>query len=93
MKILMKKMKIFKKENFKNKLEKVQYRTCLVITGAVQRTSRQKLYGELGLHSLSKRRCHNKLIFFYKIFNMKLIPLFVPKIPLSEELPFEISIN
>ena len=36
-------------ENFQNKLEKVQYRACLAITGAIQGTSRQKLYEELGL--------------------------------------------
>ena len=56
-------------ENFQNKLEKVQYRACLAITGAIQGTSRQKLYDELGLHSLSKRRWRNKPIFFYKILN------------------------
>ena len=39
-------------ENFQNKLEKVQYRACLVITGAVKGTSRERLYNELGLHSL-----------------------------------------
>ena len=53
-------------ENFQNKLEKVQYRACLAITGAIQGTSRQKLYDELGLHSLNKRRWRNKLIFFIK---------------------------
>ena len=31
-------------KNFQNKLEKVQYRACLAITGAIQGTSRQKLY-------------------------------------------------
>ena len=31
-------------KNFQNKLEKVQYTACLAITGAIQRTSRQKLY-------------------------------------------------
>ena len=56
-------------ENFQNKLEKVQYRACLAITGAIQGTSRIKLYDELGLHSLIKRRWCNKLIFFYKIVN------------------------
>ena len=55
--------------NFQNKLEKVQYRACLAITGAIQGTSRIKLYDELGLHSLIKRRWCNKLIFFYKIGN------------------------
>ena len=53
------KMKIFKK-----KLEKVQYRACLAITGEIQGISRQKLYGKLGLHSLSKRRWRNKIILF-----------------------------
>ena len=48
-------------ENFQNKLEKVQYRPYLTITGAIQGTLRQKINNELGLHSLSKRRCSNKL--------------------------------
>ena len=39
-------------ENFQSKLEKVQYRACLVITGAVKGTSRERLYNELGLYSL-----------------------------------------
>ena len=56
-------------ENFQNKLEKVQCRACLAITGAIQGTSRTKLYDELGLHLLIKRRWCNKLIFFYKIAN------------------------
>ena len=42
-------------ENFQNKLEKVQYRACLAITGTIHGTSKQKLYYKLGLHSLSKR--------------------------------------
>ena len=56
-------------ENFQNKLEKVQYRACLAINGAIQGTSRQELYAQLGLHSLSKRRWRNILIFLYKILN------------------------
>ena len=55
--------------NFQKKLEKVQHRACLAITGAIQGTSRTKLYDELGLHSLIKRRWCNKLIFSYKIVN------------------------
>ena len=39
---------------FQNKLERVQYKACLSIIGAIQRTSRVKLYDELGLHSQSK---------------------------------------
>ena len=56
-------------ENFQNKLEKVQYRACLAITGAIRGTSRTKLYDELGLYSLIKRRWCNKLTFLYKIVN------------------------
>ena len=55
--------------NSESKIEKVQYKTCIAITGAIQRTSRDLLYDELGLMSLSKRRWCNKLIFFYKIVN------------------------
>ena len=63
-------------ENFQNKLEKVQYRACLAITCAIQGTSREKLYGELGLHSQSKRRLCNKLFFSYKISN-RLLPIYL----------------
>ena len=66
-------------ENFQNKLEKVQYRACLAITGAIQGTSRTNLYDELGLHSLIKRRWCNKLIFFYK-------SIFMLRFPLSKKL-------
>ena len=33
-----------------------------MITGGVQRTSRERLYDELGLHPLVKRRWHTKLV-------------------------------
>ena len=38
-----------------------------VITVAIHRASRQKLYDELRLHSLSKRRWRSKLIFHKKL--------------------------
>ena len=56
-------------ENFQQKLEKVQYRACLAITNAIQGTLKERLYDELGLYSLAKRRWRSKLIFFYKIIN------------------------
>ena len=56
-------------ENSQNKIEKVQYRACLAITGTIQGSSRVKIYDELGLHSLAKRRWGSKLIFFYKMVN------------------------
>ena len=36
-------------ENFQKKIEKVQYRASLAITGAIQGTSREKNYDQLGL--------------------------------------------
>ena len=41
-------------DNFQNKMEKVQYRACLAITGRIQETSREHPYNELGLHALVK---------------------------------------
>ena len=48
------------------KIERVQYNACLVITGAFKGTSRERIYQELGLESLKDRKWHRKL-FFYKI--------------------------
>ena len=56
-------------QNFQIKFEKVQYKACLARTGAIQGTSRQKIYDELGLHTLIERRWRKKLTFFYKIIN------------------------
>ena len=63
-------------KSFQSKLEKVQYRACLAITGAIKGTLRERLYNELELHSLSTRRWRSKLIFFYKIVN-SLLPEYV----------------
>ena len=43
-------------DNFQEKMKKVQYRDSLAITGRIQGTSRERLYDEIGLHSLVKRR-------------------------------------
>ena len=56
-------------QNFQNKIGRIQYRACLAITGAIQGTSREKVYDELDLHSLAKRRWRSKLMLFYKIVN------------------------
>ena len=42
-------------ESFKSRIEIIQYKTCVAITGAIQGTSRERLYRELGLESLSDR--------------------------------------
>ena len=43
-------------ESICEKLESVQYKFALVITGAIQRSFREKIYQELGLESLKSRR-------------------------------------
>ena len=48
-------------------MEKGQYSTALLITGAIKGTSQERLCKELGLKSLCDRRCYRKLVFFYKI--------------------------
>ena len=42
--------------SFTQKIESVQYNAALAITGCIRGTSREKLYCELGLESLSDRR-------------------------------------
>ena len=40
----------------KKKIEMVQYKAALVITGTIKRTFRDRLYQELGLESLADKR-------------------------------------
>ena len=52
--------------SFQQKLESIQYRVCLIITGAIRGNSREKFYQELGLESLQSRRWYRKLVIFLK---------------------------
>ena len=65
-------------ESFKSRIESIQYKACIAITGAIQGTSRERLYRELGLESLSDRCWFRKLTFFYKIVK-GLSPLYLTK--------------
>ena len=76
-------------EHFQNKLEKVHYRACLAMTGAIQGASRTKLYDELGLHSLI-RFC-NKVISFCKTVSG--LSLFIFGFPLLNKLFLNIRIS
>ena len=56
------------KGTFIEKIQRVQYNACLVITGAFKGTSRERLYQELELELLKDRRWHRKMcVYFYKI--------------------------
>ena len=55
--------------SFCNRLESVQYNSCLAITGAIRGTSCKRLYLELGMESLCDRRWYRKLVVFFKLLN------------------------
>ena len=58
-------------DSFCEKLESIQYKAALAITGATQGTSRDKIYKELGLESLKTRRWYKHLTCMFKIMNEK----------------------
>ena len=77
-------------ETFHQKLESIQYNACLALSGVIRRSSREKLYHELGLESLQRRRWYRKLCLFYKIFKenkpvylFNLIPTKIPEIQIK----------
>ena len=57
-------------EDFCSKIESVQYKAALSITGAIKGTSRDRLYQELGLKSLSDRRLYRRLVYFFNIVHL-----------------------
>ena len=67
--------------SFHEKLESIQCKACLAITGAIRETSSEKLYQELGLESLKSRRWFRKLCNFYKILNEKFASYLFDLIP------------
>ena len=54
--------------SFHQKSESLKYNACLAITGAINGSSREKLYQELGFESLQQRHRYKKLCSFYKVF-------------------------
>ena len=54
-------------ESVCKKLESIQYKVALAITGAIQGTSRKKIYQELRLESLRARRWYKRLSCMFKI--------------------------
>ena len=56
-------------DSFCEKLESIQYKAALAITGAIQGTSRDRIYAELGLESLKDRRWYKRLSCMFKIMN------------------------
>ena len=71
-------------EHFCEKIESVQYKATLAITGAIQGTSRDKIYQELGLESLKSRRWYKRLVSMFKIMNEKAPNFLINLIPKCE---------
>ena len=57
-------------DTFCRRIESVQYNAALAITGTIKGSSRDRLYQELGLESLSDRRWYRRLVYFYKIASL-----------------------
>ena len=72
-------------DSFSDKIEQLQYKACLAITGAIQGTSRECLYNELGLESLSSRRWCRKLCAIYKLLSTQCHKYLSDIIPSSEK--------
>ena len=53
---------------FSKKIEPVQYNAVLAITGAIKGSSREKLYQELGMEYLYRRRWARRSCLLYKVF-------------------------
>ena len=58
-------------EHDKSQLENIQYKALLLITGAKQGTSYERLIEETGFQTIKNRRTMQKVIIFYKLVHTK----------------------
>ena len=72
-------------ESFCEKIESAQYRAALAVTGAIQGTSRDKLYHELGLESLKSRRWYKRLSCMFKTMKREAANYLINLIPRCEQ--------
>ena len=70
-------------ESFCEKLESIQYKAALAITGDIQGSSREKNYQELELESLKSRRWYRCLSCMFKIMKEKAPNYLKNLIPIS----------
>ena len=62
-----------------------KYKVALAITGAIQGTSRDKIYQELGLESLKSRRWYKRLSLMFKIMKEEAPNYLINLIPKCEQ--------
>ena len=55
--------------SFDEKLDSIQYNTCLALAGAIRDPSKEKIYQEFGFDSFRVCRWYRKLCLFYKVLN------------------------
>ena len=72
-------------ESFCDKIESVQYKAALTITGAIQGPSCGKLYQELGLESLKSRRWYERLRCMFKTMKKEAPNYLINLIPRCEQ--------
>ena len=72
-------------ESFCEKIESVQYKVAVAITGAIQGTCHDKIYQELGLESLKNRRWYKHLSCMLKIMNEEAPKYLTNLIPKSQQ--------
>ena len=70
---------------FSEKLESIQYKAALVITGFIQGTLRDKIYQELGLESLISRRWYKRLSLMFEVMKEEAPNYLINLIPKCEQ--------
>ena len=73
-------------DSFCEKLESIQYKPALAITGAIQGTSCDKIYAELGLESQKARRWYKRLSCMFKIMNEQAPSYLINLIPKNNQI-------
>ena len=73
-------------ESFCEKLESIQYKAALAMTGAMQGTTREKIYQELALESLKFTRWYKRLSCMLKIINNETLNYRVNLIPKGQQI-------
>ena len=65
-------------------IEQVQYRAGKIVSGAINRTSKDIVYQELGWHRLAERRQNQRLKVFHKIVNGKTPGYLQSEVPVAD---------
>ena len=79
--MVMSPMNSHKMNLFVKKIKSVLFKATLAITAAIQDTSRDKIYQELGLESLRPRRWYKCLVCMFEIMNEKVRNYLINLIP------------